>query len=241
MKGHAREVYLFLENSLLKSTGTLTDKNFMWVLGLLDEISSAGALGSRWENEYDKLLRKGQKVDKENPFQDIVELSLKSVNITSRLLEQDVTSFKLSKSETIAVIQALAHQCLNPCQQVRSYSLETLEVAIKEKIELPSDEIATVEEIIEGGLLPLLESTATKQDSNVAVPKILAVISNFYLHCLRKGITTNDTFLKVLNIFNKYVDMPSVENQLQELITEKKQIEAGAVKADAISTDTAES
>lgn len=241
MKGHAREVYLFLENSLLKSTGTLTDKNFMWVLGLLDEISSAGALGSRWENEYDKLLRKGQKVDKENPFQDIVELSLKSVNITSRLLEEDMTSFKLSKSETIAVIQALAHQCLNPCQQVRSYSLETLEVAIKEKIELPSDEIATVEEIIEGGLLPLLESTATKQDSNVAVPKILAVISNFYLHCLRKGITTNDTFLKVLNIFNKYVDMPSVENQLQELITEKKQIEAGAVKADAISTDTAES
>lgn len=232
MKGHAKDIYLFLERSLLKSTDTLTNKNFMWVLGLLDEISSAGALGSRWEIEYDKLVQRGQKVDSENPYQDVVELSLKSVNITSRLLEVDVTSFKLSKSETIAVIQALAHQCLNPCRQVRSYSLETLEVAIKEKIELPSEEIATVEEIIEGGLLPLLESTATKQDSNVPLSKILTVISNFYLHCLKKGIASNDTFLKVLNIFNKYVDMASVESQLQGLITEKKRIETSAAKAE---------
>lgn len=237
IKAHAKEVYLFLERNLLKSKDTLTDQNFMWVLGLLDEISSVGALGSRWETEYDKLVRRGQKVDKENPYQNAVELSLKSVNITSRLLEDGVKPVKLTKSETIAVIQALAHQCLNPCQQIRSYSIETLEVAIKEKIELPSEEIATAEEVIEGGLLPLLESTATKQDSNVPVPRILAVISNFYLHCLKKGITTNDTFLKVLNIFNKYVDMDLVESQLQELITEKKQIELSNVKTGPLPTD----
>lgn len=225
MRGHTSEIYQFLEHSLLKSNGVLTEKNFIWVLGLLDEISSTGAIGSRWEHEYDQLVRSGQKVDKENPYQDVVGLSLKSINLTSLLLDEGVTTLELSKSETIALIQALAHQCLNPCQQVRSYSLETLGVAITEKIRFPSKEISTAEEVIEGGLLPLLESNASKQEGTVPIPEILAVISKFYLHCLKNRIATNQTFLKVLNIFNRYVEVPAVEKLLQELITEKKKIE----------------
>lgn len=225
IRGHTQEIYEFLERCLLKSDGNLTEKNFMWILGLLDEISSAGAIGSRWEQEYDRLVRKGQKVDKENPHQDVVELSLKSINLTSLLLDEQVTKLRLRKSETVALIQALAHQCLNPCQQIRSYSLQALGVAITERIHFPSEQITTAEEVIDGGLLPLLESNATKQESNVPVPEILAVISIFYLHCLRNKRATNQTFLKVLNVYNKFVDMPAVEKQLQELITEKKKIE----------------
>lgn len=225
MKGHTEEIYQFIERCSLKSKNSLTEKNFMWALGLLDEISSAGAIGSRWEHEYDRLVRKGQKVEKENPYQDVVELSLKSINLTSLLLDVEVTTLKLTKSETIALVQALAHQCLNPCQQVRSYSLETLGVAITEKIRFPSEEIPSAEEVIDGGLLPLLESNATKEESNLPIPEILAVISKFYLHCLRNKLATSQTFLKVLNVYNRYVDMPAVEKQLQELITEKKEIE----------------
>lgn len=231
MEEHSADVYKYLERSLMSTSNVLTNENFMWILGLLDEISSIGAIGSQWEQEYDRLVGTGHKVAKENPYQNVVALSLKSVNLTSQLLEDKQASFELSKNETIAVIQALAHQCLNPCEQIRSYALSLLEDSLTKKVKLPSKQIRTVEELIEGGLLPLLESSTTKEDNKVPVPEILTVISKIYLYRLKEGVTTNETFLKMLNIFNRYVDIPDIEKLLQQLITDKKEIEKEAAQA----------
>lgn len=230
MKEHTSDVYLFLEKSLINSNGIETEENFMWILGLLDEISSVGAIGSQWEKEYGHLVGTGHKIDNENPYQNIVELSIKSINLTSQVLKSRMNSFQPTKNEKIALIQALAHQCLNPCDQIRSYSLTALQTSLTTGIELPSAEITTVEELIEGGLLPLLESSTPQENNNVPVAQILAIISQIYLFHLKDGITTNETFLKILNIFNKYVDLPEVEKELQQLITEKKNIEKVSVE-----------
>ncbi|AQZ15483.1 GEA2 (YEL022W) and GEA1 (YJR031C) [Zygosaccharomyces parabailii] len=223
-KEHTGTIYHYLENSLNNNKNILTNSNFMWILGLLDEISSLGAIGSQWEREYQRLLNTGHKVDRKNPHQDIVDLSLKSIQLTSQIIENKLANNPLSKNETIALIQALAHQCLNPCSQIRSFSLECLEHVLT-KIELPSKEIKNLEELIEGGLLPLLDTVTSKEDTNVPVSEILAAISKIYLYRLKQGVTTDETFLEILNIYNRYVEAPEVEKQLQQLITDKKAIE----------------
>lgn len=224
MKEHTATIYEFLERSLHATNNILVNENFMWILGLLDEISSLGAVGSQWEHEYQRLLKAGHKINENNPHQSMIDLSLRSIKLTSQMVEKKLTSIHLSKNETIALIQALAHQCLNPCSQIRSFSLNCLEDVLI-KLDLPSAEISNLEELIEGGLLPLLDTINSREESSVPVSEILAVISKIYLYRLKQGITTDETFLKILNIYNKYVEVPEVERQLQHLITDKKAVE----------------
>lgn len=224
MKEHTAMIYEYLERSLHTTNNILVNENFMWILGLLDEISSLGAVGSQWEHEYQRLLKAGHKTDENNPHQSMIDLSLRSIKLTSQMVEKKLASIHLSKNETIALIQALAHQCLNPCSQIRSFSLKCLEDVLI-KLDLPSAEISSLEELIEGGLLPLLDTINSREESSVPVSEILAVISKIYLYRLKQGITTDETFLKILNIYNKYVEVPEVEKQLQHLITDKKAVE----------------
>lgn len=218
----SNQVYVFLDTSVMKKKNMIDDVNFMWVLGLFDEMSSVGAVGSQWEEQYNNLVKTGHKVDKENPYQEIVELSLKSINLTTHLLNTKPT---VSKSEIIAIIQALSHQCLNPCFQLRSYALSSLENLLLKLLEPFVDNVISVIALIEMGLYPL--TNEVDADSRKAVPlqNFLSLLSKLYLHYLSLEKTDNETYLKVLSIFNKHVDDGKVEEQLQDMITKKREIE----------------
>lgn len=220
---HTLTVFQYIEGSVLKKTNVITQRNFMWLLGLLDEISSIGAVGGQWEEEYDKLIKSGRKTDKENPYEETVELSLKSINSTAHLF--DIKRHEpLSKSEMIALIQALAHQCMNPCQQLRTYALSSLEDTLNKHLETFSHSVSLAE-LIEGGLLTMINSDNNQISESSSIVDVLLLLKKVYLHYLALGEADNDTFLKVLGVFNKYVDNSEVEKILQDLITEKKDIE----------------
>lgn len=225
VKQHTLTVYQYLDTSVLKKSNTITKQNFMWLLGLLDEISSLGAIGGQWEQEYDLLIKTGHKINKENPYQEIVELSLKSINSTAHLMDV-MRQESLAKGEIFALVQALAHQCLNPCYQLRSYALSSLETTIIKRIPA-SSEAVSVDELIEQGLFPLINNISSEAQSSSSLPtlEILSVLSKVYLHYLKLGETDNDTYLTVLNVFNRFVENPDVEKELQNLITEKRAIE----------------
>jgi len=208
----SRDIFLFIDRLLKVSIDSIDSKNFMWLLGLLDEISAVGAIGGQWEQEYDMLVKSGHQVDKENPYQDIVQLSLKSINVTASLADN---KSQLSKDETYALIQALAHQCLNPCFQIRSYALSSLEDTVL-KIDLTAG--CTAEGVFEFGIFPLLNEEISKND-------ILNLISKVYLHFFKLEKADNAIFLKILDIFNQYLEDPEIETELQNLITSKKEIE----------------
>lgn len=218
----SKQVYIFLDNCLLKSEGLINDINFMWVLGLFDEMSSIGAIGTQWEQEYNKLIQTGHKVDKENPYQEIVELSLKSINLTTHLVNKKLN---VSKSEIVAIIQALSHQCLNPCYQIRKYAMTSLENMLLKIMEPFINEEMTVTALIEMGLYPLTTDLDGEKKNDKLVHDFLSLLSSTYLHYLKLEKTDNDTYLKVLSIFNKFVDDEKVESQLQDMITEKRKIE----------------
>lgn len=239
MSENTEMIFNFLNTKIIRDGTHLTRDNFMLVLGLLDEISSIGAVGSRWEQEYNQSVKSGHKVDKENPYQHVVELSLKSINSTAHLVELET----LTHNEVIAIVQALAHQCINPCEQIHKYALSSLQVALTENMTLPLAGISSVEELLDNSLLTLLKpleetapagenddsKTKPKSQNNAAstmpVLEILGAVSHVYLYYLRQGTSGNETFMKVLNIYNEYLETPGVETQLQTMITEKKALE----------------
>lgn len=84
-----------------------------------------------------------------------------------------------------------------------------------------------MDELIEQGLFPLINNISSEAQSSSSLPtlEILSVLSKVYLHYLKLGETDNDTYLTVLNVFNRFVENPDVEKELQNLITEKRAIE----------------
>ncbi|AET37598.1 Arf family guanine nucleotide exchange factor GEA2 Ecym_1365 [Eremothecium cymbalariae DBVPG len=219
LKQHVLTIYNFLDVRIIKHQDVINGENFMWLLGLLDEISSIGAVGGQWEEEYERLIKSGHKVDKENPYQEIVEISLKSINLTAQLIN---VKQHLVKAEMVALVQALAHQCLNPCYQLRLYALSSLEDITTRNIIL-SNETISVSELFEHGLFPLIDSR--KNVNTLPLFDIMSVLSKVYLYHLKRGETNDETYMKVQNIFNKYMEHPKIEEKLQELITAKKEIE----------------
>lgn len=222
---HTELIFRYVKETIdynLNINSTNDDKIFLFILGLLDEISSIGAIGSRWEDAYNKSIKTGHKVDNENPYQSVVEVSLKSINLTSNLIERKVLNY----NEIIAIVQALVHQCLNPCEQIYLYALSILEMTLTEKIQFPmSEEINNLEDLLEDGFLSVINVKPDNQDLVLPIPRILDVMSRIYVYHLKEGVTTNETFIKMLKIFNTFVEIPQVESQLQELILTKKQFE----------------
>ncbi|CDR43123.1 CYFA0S11e00474g1_1 [Cyberlindnera fabianii] len=219
---YTNSVLLFAEK--VPTSRSINNTNFMWLLGLLDEISAVGSIGAQWEQEYDMLIKTGHKVTKENPYQDIVHTSLRSIKFTGNLLELDRT---FTKEETYALIQALAHQCLNPCQQIRSYALGALENTI---LQIKTGEDVTAQGIFEFGLLPLL-------NEGIAKLEIFQLISKVYLHFYELDQANNEIFLKILDTFNQYLDDTDIEAELQKLIGTKKALEKQSKESDSTTPD----
>ncbi|GAV29178.1 hypothetical protein PMKS-002660 [Pichia membranifaciens] len=161
-------VYQFI-SLIIKEHPTLIEyNNYMDILGLLDEISAVGAYGAQWEHEYDKLIDSGLKVEiNKNPYQELVNTALQSITLTSQL--GDVIggpSFAKSTEEKEAsgaevinpwypLIEAISHQCYNPCRQLRNHALNTLTSLLITNPKLPLKELS-LEKILDAACLRLL-------------------------------------------------------------------------------------
>ncbi|SCV03275.1 LAMI_0H06854g1_1 [Lachancea mirantina] len=213
-------IFQYVESLVSAKPDKINGQNFMWLLNLLDEISSIGAIGGQWEQKYDRLVKTGHKVDQENPYQETIDLSLKAIKLTTRLFELQ-TQGSIKKAETIALVQALTHQCLNPCDQLKSFALISLESTLVKNIDKSSSDL-TLEDLIENGMVTIMNDDNKESKNSETVKRILELLSNVYLSYLKSGKASNEDFLKVLEVFNKHVDDAGVEKRLQEMITEKK-------------------
>ena len=212
-------IYEYLNKLLLETHTEVTSDAFIHILGILDEISSIGSVGSNWETEYEALVKSGHKVNNASPHNEIIQLSSKSLDLTCKLIEDKNIFDKLGNAEKFTLVQVITHQCQNPCKQLRLHAVAVLETALTKHMDSRSVQITEVEELIDGGVLPLLETNTTH------VEDILQIVGKVYKYYLTEGKANNETFLKILNIFNRFVDNPEIEKQLQELIMAKKQIE----------------
>ncbi|OWB69429.1 hypothetical protein B5S30_g4839 [[Candida] boidinii] len=177
---NTENVYQFLE-ALLKDVDSgkeiLNYGNYLDILGLLDEISAVGAYGAQWEQEYEKLVSSGHRVEKNNnPFQELVSTALKSITLTIGLndiisTEEFVLTIPINtqngnaseNNKTVApqypLIEAIAHQCYNPCRELRAHALKCLEnllISINDKNIKDARFNLSPKNILDGGCLRLL-------------------------------------------------------------------------------------
>ncbi|CAI5758467.1 unnamed protein product [Candida verbasci] len=149
---YAAEIINFLDSFVKNSTKDITFKNYVLLLGLLDEISSLGALGSQFE-QGNANSTKDQNAKNNDYFKDLITLSKHSIDLTAILVPLVKEDEFKGKGVAYSAIQALAHQCFNPCRELREYAVKTIQNII---LSFEFDSEVKIAEVFDFGLFPLL-------------------------------------------------------------------------------------
>lgn len=201
-------IYEFLDNlnNQRKFTG-INCNNFMLLLGLLDEISSKGAIGLNITKEEDKV---------------IVDISEKAIKLTQSLVyyidfSETADGHFDSSEQLFALIQAITHQCMNPYKPIRDFSQKSLDELINNNASYNGK--LTLINLVNSAIEPLLDSL----DEFDEKLHVLAILKGFYLKQYKEDKSNDEVnYPTVLNVFNKYnTTNNEVEKLLQDLITEK--------------------
>lgn len=151
---YSSDILKLVDGIITNSPKEVSPSNYMPLLGLLDEISSLGAAGSQWEQEIEQLNVSGQKSDDDNSYyRDLVEISKKSISLTAELNSIAKRHEFKQKDLSYSLIQALAHQCFNPCREVRTFAINALQLTV---LSSEINDEFTPSGIFEYGLFPLL-------------------------------------------------------------------------------------
>lgn len=147
----APELLDFASSIVRNSPEEISDEIHVPFLGLLDELSSLGAAGAQVEQSKEHASNPSTKnveslIDSDQ-ISKLVELSKSSITITGAL-------GSAQPKLTYTLLQALAHQCFNPCREVRSHAVLVLQTTI---LGLKFTADFTVAGIFEFGLFPLLK------------------------------------------------------------------------------------
>lgn len=158
----------------------ITPLVYLTFLGLLDEISSLGAMGSH-EQQSKNDLKTG--VTSSSLIADLKT----SISLTTSLTRISTRQEYLKEKDlTYSQFQALAHQCFNPCREVRQYAASCLQLAI-----LADDPhgILTTLGVFEFVLFPLLSELGKEEvlatDPTGFAPtqvETLSLASKVFLH-----------------------------------------------------------
>lgn len=220
---YASQVLTFVETIVRESPSDITLANYMPILGLLDEISSLGAIGSQWEQESEQL---GAKAESDNKyFKDLVHISKQSITLTADLSSVINRPEFSGKELSYSLVQALAHQCFNPCREIRTFALKSLQTTI---LSADINEEFTPFGIFEFGLFPLLAElskhevllTDIKGFANTQV-EAMSLVSKVFLnfHTQFTGEETDKVWLGILDNFIWFHDSNSKhqsDNQIKE-------------------------
>lgn len=151
------EIFGIVNRIINEQPKLINSSSYMNMLGLLDEISAVGAYGAQYE-------QKDSKDKKSNPFAEVISTAEKSITLTQQLsdiVETDDFIQSLTKEDTkkmvspwYPLIEALSHQCYNPCRRLRDHALKSL-TGLLVSDTLPVDKLSS-ERIIDSACFRLL-------------------------------------------------------------------------------------
>ncbi|KAI5967367.1 GEA2 [Candida margitis] len=191
LQAYAFDIIPFLETLIKSPQREISPENFLPILGLLDEISSLGAIGSQYECENAHSTVKNAN---DSYYREVVALAKKSIDLTSSLAVLSKEDNFEKRDLFYSTVQALAHQCFNPCREVREYSVKALSVTV---LSFEADDNVTFSGIFEFGLFPLL--------AELTKPDVFQGGSNGF------DKTFNEIFRLLCKVFLKQVDKSDVD------------------------------
>lgn len=116
---NAQDILAFVSSIVEKTPDNVTEDNFVTLLGILDEFSSMGAIYSHYEQGKVKDVPE----DEVKRVYELVLFSKKSLALSHDL-------GNCYREQVDVLLQAFAHQCFNPCREVRSHAMQLLRTTL---------------------------------------------------------------------------------------------------------------
>lgn len=219
---HAPDILKFIGGIVKHSPKEITAQNFTALLGALDEVSSLGAIGSQWEQDKDLAATAGKKLPEtadSKYFKDLIEESKKSISLTAELASILGGEEFDQKDMAYSLVQALAHQCFNPCRETRAFAVKTLQLTV-----LSSEVNAnyTPYGIFEYGLFPLLAELSKVEviqtdpnGFNATQVETLSLVSKVFLNH-QTQFSTEETSVVWLGILDNFLELNKLGEQFNK-------------------------
>ncbi len=246
-KDTTSDVFEFVEGIIKSSTKEINRTNYIFLLGVLDEIAAIGAAGAQFEQLNDHIATLGSNTAAKNrisPFKDDVERAIKSIDLTVALssLTPAIAERERSRKEVLtsaeekleidlwlSMIQALAHQCLNPCREIRAHALSSCQLAILSWKSLIPYASITLSHIFDYGLFPLilelLKSEVFETDpygmdkTRMEVGSLICKVFLFYVNDATKEHDLAELWKKIVDVLYQLVGL-SKDAVMRESIVE---------------------
>lgn len=223
----ADEILDFVESIVKDSSDEVSDQNHILLLGLLDEVSSLGAVGAQWEQVKDSVKpgensKLAEGTDENNNVKKLIKISKRSIDLTG------VLGFS-SNRISYPLIQALAHQCFNPCREVRFHAVSILQNTL---LAGTLSENFTALGIYEYGLFPLLAElekeeviTTDRKGFPETHSQVLNLVSKAFLH-LHPELKEDERMTVWTGIVNHFVRVNKISSAQEKSLVNESSLEA---------------
>ncbi|KAH7068903.1 hypothetical protein BKA63DRAFT_477540 [Paraphoma chrysanthemicola] len=235
----AGDVFALVEDLSTSTQPGITADNYEAAIGLLNEFATAAQVGARDEQLYDQAARrgKGQKMKKPESNEIVVRGST-AMNIVFQLSGRVPNFIEQSHLETTEawtaywspILKTLAHQCLNPCREIRQQAFSSLQRTLLSN-DLASPEhkewIAIFTEVLFPLITQLLKPEVYQSDPlGMSETRVRAatLLSKVFLHYLvllgdMSGKQLLDLWLKIITIMDRLINSGQGDN-LEEAVSE---------------------
>lgn len=233
----AGDVFQLVEDLTTSAQPGITADNYEAAIALLNEFATAAQVGAREEQLYDQAARrgKGQKTKKPESNEIVVRGS-KAMSIVFQLSSRVPNFIEQSHLETTEawtaywspILKTLAHQCLNPCREIRQQAFSSLQRTLLSN-DLASTNhkewTAIFSEVLVPLITQLLKPEVYQSDPlGMSETRVRAstLLSKVFLHYLVLLSGTNDLldlWLKIITIMDRLMNSGQGDN-LEEAVSE---------------------
>jgi len=233
----AGDVFQLVEDLTTSTQPGITADNYEAAIALLNEFATAAQVGAREEQLHDQATKRGKGFKTKKPeSNEIVVRGSKAMTIVFQLSSRVTHFIEQSHLETneawtaywSPILKTLAHQCLNPCREIRQQAFSAMQrTLLSNSLASPdhTEWTAIFSEVLVPLITQLLKPEVYQSDPlGMSETRVRAstLLSKVFLHYLVLLSGTNellDLWFKIVSIMDRLMNSGQGDN-LEEAVSE---------------------
>lgn len=233
----AGDVFQLVEDLTTSSQPGVTADNYEAAIALLNEFATAAQVGAVLEQRYDQAVKRGKAPKAKKPESDeVVVRGSKAMTIVFQMSDRVPNFIEQSHLETSEawtaywspILKTLAHQCLNPCREIRQQAFSALQRTLLSNQVASTDHkewIAIFTEVLLPLITQLLKPEVYQSDpmgmseTRVRAATLLSKVFLHYLVLLAEGEEVLDLWIKIITVMDRLMNSGQGDN-LEEAVAE---------------------
>ncbi|KAL5113966.1 GDP/GTP exchange factor for ARF [Pleosporales sp. CAS-2024a] len=232
----AGDVFKLVEDLTTSTQPGITADNYEAAIAILNDFATAAQIGAVQEQLFDQAARRGKGQKPKKPeSNEVVARGSTAMHIVFQLSGRAPTFIDQSHLETTKaywspILKTLAHQCLNPCREIRHQAFSSLQrTLLSDNLASPDhgEWLAIFKEVLFPLITQLLKPEVYQSDSlGMSETRVRAatLLSKVFLHYLvllaniDEGKELLDLWLKIVTIMDRLIN--SGQGDLEEAVSE---------------------